>query len=141
MDNMTHMSMSHSFFVPDAEYVIDLEGLMMYLGEKISRGKILVNFLINLKKIVLNIENCILDFICIWCNDRGRTFYSLDAVQKHMSDKGHRKMLHEGLALAEYAEFYDYSSSYPDNVSALCHASIDDSSYVNRNYFIEIILR
>lgn len=34
-----------------------------------------------------------------------------------MSDKGHCKMLHEGIALAEYADFYDYSSSYPDNVS------------------------
>lgn len=58
-----------------------------------------------------------LDFICLWCNDRGRTFYSLDAVRKHMNDKGHCKLLHEGLALAEYAEYYDYSSSYPDNVS------------------------
>lgn len=41
----------------------------------------------------------------------------MDAVRKHMGDKGHCKMLHEGIALAEYAEFYDYSSSYPDNVS------------------------
>lgn len=57
------------------------------------------------------------DYICLWCNDHGRTFYSLDAVRKHMKDKGHCKMLHEGLALAEYSEFYDYSSSYPDNVS------------------------
>lgn len=31
-----------------------------------------------------------------------------------MIDKGHCKMLHEGDALAEYVEFYDYSSSYPD---------------------------
>jgi pre-60S factor REI1 len=31
-----------------------------------------------------------------------------------MQDKGHCKMLHEGEALAEYADFYDYSSSYPD---------------------------
>lgn len=23
-------------------------------------------------------------------------------------------MIHEGIALAEYADFYDYSSSYPD---------------------------
>lgn len=34
-----------------------------------------------------------------------------------MTDKGHCKMLHEGIALAEYADFYDYSSSYPDHVS------------------------
>lgn len=53
----------------------------------------------------------------MWCNDRGRTFYSLDAVRKHMRDKGHCRMLHEGIALAEYADFYDYSSSYPDHVS------------------------
>lgn len=97
VDNMKHMSVVHSFFVPDTEYIIDLEGLIMYLGAKISR-----------------------DFICIWCNERGRTFYTLDAVRKHMIDKGHCKMLHEGLALAEYADFYDYSSSYPDNVSVKC---------------------
>jgi pre-60S factor REI1 len=32
-----------------------------------------------------------------------------------MLDKGHCKMLHEGEALVEYTDFYDYSSSYPDN--------------------------
>lgn len=95
VENVKHMSVAHSFFVPDTEYIIDLEGLLVYLGEKVTR-----------------------DFICLWCNDRGRTFYSLDAVRKHMVDKGHCKMLHEGLALAEYAEFYDYSSSYPDHVSS-----------------------
>lgn len=26
---------------------------------------------------------------------------------------GHTKMLHEGEALLEYSDFYDYSSSYP----------------------------
>ena len=32
-----------------------------------------------------------------------------------MKDKGHCKLLHEGDAIAEYADFYDYSSSYPDD--------------------------
>ena len=32
-----------------------------------------------------------------------------------MMDKGHCKLLHEGDAIVEYADFYDYSSSYPDN--------------------------
>ena len=31
-----------------------------------------------------------------------------------MIDKGHCKLLHEGDAIAEFADFYDYSSSYPD---------------------------
>lgn len=52
--------------------------------------------------------------MCIWCNEKGRTFYGAEAAKNHMLDKGHTKMIHEGLALAEYVDFYDYSSSYPD---------------------------
>uniref|UniRef100_A0A8D8J2M7 Zinc finger protein 622 n=3 Tax=Culex pipiens TaxID=7175 RepID=A0A8D8J2M7_CULPI len=92
IQNVKHMSVKHSFFIPDAEFCIDVEGLLGYLAEKICR-----------------------DFICIWCNEKGRTFYSLDAVRNHMVEKGHCKMLHEGAALAEYVDFYDYSSSYPDH--------------------------
>lgn len=118
VENVKHMSIAHSFFVPDTEYIIDLEGLLMYLGEKVARGKDTIFFCNEIISIFDGILlTFISDFICLWCNDRGRTFYSLDAVQKHMKDKGHCKMLHEGLALAEYADFYDYSSSYPDNVS------------------------
>ncbi|KAI9590668.1 zinc finger protein 622 [Glossina fuscipes] len=92
MDNLKHMSIAHSFFIPDAEYCVDLEGLLYYLGEKVA-----------------------IYFVCLWCNDRGKTFYTLDAVRKHMIDKGHCQMLQEGLALAEYADYYDYSPSYPDH--------------------------
>lgn len=52
--------------------------------------------------------------MCIWCNDKGRTFHTAEAAKNHMLDKGHCKMLHEGFALAEYTDFYDYSASYPD---------------------------
>ncbi|KAL4706824.1 hypothetical protein ACJJTC_010058 [Scirpophaga incertulas] len=90
--NIKHMSEAHSFFIPDLEYCVNVKGLLLYLGEKISQG-----------------------FICIWCNDTGRTFYSMEAARAHMVDKGHCKMLHEGLALAEYSDYYDYSSSYPDH--------------------------
>ena len=92
INNIKHMSIKHSFFIPDTEYCIDVEGLMSYLAEKVCK-----------------------DFMCIWCNEKGRTFYSLDAVRKHMIEKGHCKMLHEGAALAEYVDFYDYSASYPDH--------------------------
>ena len=51
----------------------------------------------------------------MWCNEKGRTFHSADAATRHMIDKGHCKMLHEGPALAEYAPYYDYSPSYPDH--------------------------
>ena len=53
--------------------------------------------------------------MCLWCNEKARNFRSSSAVQKHMIDKGHCKLLHEGDAIAEFADFYDYSSSYPDD--------------------------
>ena len=46
--------------------------------------------------------------MCLWCNEKGKTFYSTKSVQQHMLDKGHTKMLHEGEAVFEYADFYDY---------------------------------
>lgn len=73
--------------------------------------------------------------MCIWCNENGRTFHSAEAALNHMIDKGHCKMLHEGLTLAEYADFYDYSSSYPDNSNDVDKDSevytneLDDSDY------------
>jgi len=90
-ENLKHMSSLHSFFVPDLEYLVDLEGLLTYLGEKVGCG-----------------------FLCLWCNEKGKAFHTVDAAQTHMRDKGHTKMLHEGDALLEYADFYDYRPSYPD---------------------------
>ncbi|KAL5274111.1 ZNF622 family protein [Megaselia abdita] len=90
--NMEHMSVVHSFFIPDMEFCTDLPNLVVYLAEKVKKY-----------------------FICLFCNDDGKAFYSLDAVRKHMSDKGHCQINHEGINMAEYSDFYDYSSSYPDH--------------------------
>ncbi|XP_006814072.1 cytoplasmic 60S subunit biogenesis factor ZNF622-like [Saccoglossus kowalevskii] len=90
-ENVQHMTKVHSFFIPSIDYVSDLEGLIGYLGEKIGEG-----------------------FVCLWCNERGKAFYSAQAVQNHMKDRGHCKMLYEGAAIYEYADFYDYRISYPD---------------------------
>ncbi|XP_047536413.1 zinc finger protein 622 [Vanessa atalanta] len=101
--NLKHMSETHSFFIPDVEYCTDMKGLLLYLGEKISQG-----------------------FMCLWCNETGRTFYSMEAARGHMIDKGHCKMLHEGLALAEYADYYDYSASYPDHGEEEANMDVDE---------------
>lgn len=90
-DNMGHMTTKHSFFLPDAEFIADLEGLITYLGEKVGVGH-----------------------VCLWCNEKGKSFHSSKSVQQHMVDKGHCKMLHEGDVVLEYADYYDYRSSYPD---------------------------
>ena len=90
-DNMKHMTKFHSFFIPDLEFVVDLKGLFGYLGEKVSIGN-----------------------MCLYCGDKGKNFFSTEAVQKHMVDKGHTMINYEGDTILEYADFYDFSSSYPD---------------------------
>lgn len=91
-DNLVHMSFAHSFFVPDFEYIADLSGLLTYLGEKVAVGN-----------------------ICLYCGGTGREFRTLEAVRKHMLDKGHCKLAYdtEGERL-EVSDFYDFRSSYPD---------------------------
>jgi len=46
--------------------------------------------------------------VCLWCNEKGKSFHSTKSVQQHMVDKGHCKLLHEGDVLLEYTDFYDY---------------------------------
>ncbi|CAN8000540.1 unnamed protein product [Ixodes hexagonus] len=89
--NVEHMTAVHSFFIPDADYLVDLEGLLTYLGYKVGVGK-----------------------ACLWCRHE-RSYGTVRAVQQHMADRGHCKMDQGGIdGLMEYADFYDYSSSYPD---------------------------
>ncbi|KAJ1554801.1 hypothetical protein HK405_004039 [Cladochytrium tenue] len=91
-ENMEHMAKTHSFFVPDLEYLVDLEGLVKYLGEKISVGN-----------------------VCLYCNGKGKSFYSLESVRMHMLEKGHCKIPYEeDDDLDEVAEFYDFSSTWDD---------------------------
>ena len=90
-ENVSHMAAVHSFFIPDLEYLTDLSGLLSFLGERIA-----------------------VDNICISCLKKSREFRTLDAVRKHMLDKGHCKIAYgtesERLAVSD---FYDFSSSYP----------------------------
>jgi pre-60S factor REI1 len=89
--NLKHMSTAHSFFIPDFEFVTDVKALMEYLGGKVKEG-----------------------FMCLWCSNNNKAFWSVEATQQHMRDKGHCKIMHEGAYLAEFIDFYDYTTSYPD---------------------------
>jgi pre-60S factor REI1 len=90
-ENLTHMSSSHSFFVPDADYLVDLPGLITYLGEKIAVGN-----------------------VCIYCNGKGRELRTLEAVRKHMLDKAHCKIAYDTEDdRLEVSDYYDFTTSYP----------------------------
>jgi pre-60S factor REI1 len=91
-DNLTHMSTAHSFFIPDADYLIDISGLISYLGEKIAVGN-----------------------ICIYCSGSSREFRTIEATRKHMTDKSHCKIAYDSPDdRLEISDYYDFTSSYPD---------------------------
>ena len=94
--NLSHMSKSHGFFIPDLEYIIDIKGFISYLCEKVG-----------------------MYYMCLHCNDKGKTFHSVESVQHHMIDKCHCNVFFEGDAAFEYAEFYDYTKSYPNRDKTL----------------------
>ena len=89
--SLKHMSSVHGFFIPDLDYLVDLKGLVEYLCE------------------VVGVQRQ-----CLYCHT-ARVFYSVEAVQHHMVDRAHCKLFFEGDSAGEYAEFYDYTKSYPSH--------------------------
>ncbi|WFD49852.1 pre-60S factor rei1 [Malassezia furfur] len=90
--SLAHMQRAHGFFVPERTYLVDEEGLLRYLADKVSVGN-----------------------VCLWCNGRGRGFHDLGAVQQHMLDKSHCKVAYDSQEdQLEFADFYDFRASYPD---------------------------
>ncbi|KAJ9116378.1 hypothetical protein QFC22_004819 [Naganishia vaughanmartiniae] len=99
--NLSHMAVKHSFFLPDTEYLVDVEGLLQYLGEKIAIGN-----------------------VCLYCpaniidedgHPASHEFGSLEAVRAHMNAKGHCKLAYDTeWERQEISEYYDFEASYPD---------------------------
>jgi pre-60S factor REI1 len=113
------MAYAHGLFIPEQEYLTDLEGLITYLGEKIGVGN-----------------------TCIYC---GRSFQTAEGTRAHMIDKGHCKMSYSTQSeILEYSDYYDFTSSYnnhdyedlevvdDDNDSAWSDAD-DDSSVASED--------
>ncbi|XP_067137764.1 cytoplasmic 60S subunit biogenesis factor ZNF622 [Centruroides vittatus] len=101
--NLRHMTLRHSFFVPDPEYVVDLPGLISHLNRKVT-----------------------VDRACPWCD---RCFGSAIAVRRHVADSGHAKIGRGSDGFLEYADFYDYSSGYPKGEPEAIPALLDDSGW------------
>lgn len=91
-ENVRHMFKFHGLYIPERKYLIDLKGLLKYLGEKIGLG------------------NC-----CLSCSFQGR---NIEAVREHMHRKRHTMIPYENEhEKLEISDFYDFSSTY-SNVSA-----------------------
>lgn len=92
-DNLEYMFKHFGFYLPDAEYLTDPEGLVQYLGEKLTYGHV--------------------PLYTSGDDPNAKQFRSLHAVQRHMVDTNQCKMLYEGNE-EEYEEFYDYAEQEAD---------------------------
>ncbi|KAK3939096.1 C2H2 type zinc-finger-domain-containing protein [Diplogelasinospora grovesii] len=90
--NATHMERIHGMFIPEKQYLVDLEGL---LGE--------------LQKRVHKLHEC------LYCHKVKANAF---AVQTHMRDKGHCQIPYDTEEdQLEIGEFYDFRSTYSDEES------------------------
>lgn len=87
--NITHMERIHGMFIPERNYVADLEGLVKHLQRKVREYH-----------------------ECLFC---GKFKSGIFAVQTHMRDTGHCKIPYttEEEQL-EIGDFYDFRSTYSD---------------------------
>ena len=88
--NVHHMAKFHGMFIPEQDYLVNVEGLIKYLFKKITE----------------NHE-------CLYCH---RLKNSISGVQTHMRDKGHCMIAFESEEeMIEVGQYYDFRGSYSDN--------------------------
>ncbi|EIM19249.1 hypothetical protein E3Q22_00495 [Wallemia mellicola] len=89
-ENVRFMEHNFSFYIPDRDFIQNLDGLVQYLADKISIGH-----------------------TCLFCN---KSFTSLESIRKHMLDKSHNKIAYElEEDRDEISDYYDFESSNAQN--------------------------
>ncbi len=88
--NVVHMERIHSMFIPERQYLVDLDGLIGALQQRIYEFH-----------------------ECLYC---GKFRSTAQAVQTHMRDKGHcRVPFSSEEEQLEIGEYYDFRSTYSDD--------------------------
>jgi len=102
--SVTHMERFHGLFIPEKQYLVDLEGLLEQLQKKVREA-----------------------FECLVC---GKVKGDVFAVQTHMRDTAHCKIPYttEPEQL-EIGDFYDFRATYSDDGSE--DESMDDDDKQN----------
>ncbi|KAL6714566.1 pre-60S factor rei1 [Lecanora helva] len=87
--SVMHMTKYHGMFIPEQDYLVNLEGLITWLFEKIfSKHE------------------------CLYCH---KLKGSSESIQTHMKDKGHCMIAFETEGdMIDVGQFYDFSSTYSD---------------------------
>jgi pre-60S factor REI1 len=88
--NVDHMFKTHGMFIPEKDYLVDIDGLLRYLYAKITQN-----------------------YECLYCHAIKGT---ASGVRTHMRDKGHCMIAFETEEeQIEIGQFYDFRSTYSDN--------------------------
>ncbi len=90
--SIMHMTKYHGLFIPEQDYLIDIEGLISWLYGRIFEVH-----------------------ECLYCH---KVKGSAESIQTHMRDKGHCMIAFESEEeMIEVGQFYDFSSTYSDQDS------------------------
>jgi pre-60S factor REI1 len=101
--NAHHMERFHGMFIPEKNYLVNLEGLIQQLQEKVRQAH-----------------------ECLYCDKFKPSVFGL---QTHMRDKGHCKIPYTTEAdQLEIGEFYDFRSTYSDDDDMPDDASVGDQT-------------
>ncbi|KPA83281.1 zinc-finger protein conserved [Leptomonas pyrrhocoris] len=87
--NVQHMEAAHHFMIPMAHHCKDVPALLAYLARKVN------------------------GLMCIVCNERTRSFASLEALRDHMRESNHERLI----LSPEYQEFYDVVLANPEGLA------------------------
>lgn len=91
-ENIEHMSKAHGLYLPEKSYLVDKEGLLTYLGQKVGFGN-----------------------VCLVCSYQGK---DVEAVREHMRSKRHMRIPYENEEdKLELSEFYDFRQTYESSQS------------------------
>lgn len=104
LSNVAHMERSHGMFIPEKQYLVDMEGLLASLQQRVQEFN-----------------------ECLFC---GKVKSNAFAVQTHMRDTGHCKIPYttEDEQL-EIGDFYDFRGTYSDDDDEGMDSDDQESAY------------
>ncbi|KAH6981353.1 C2H2 type zinc-finger-domain-containing protein [Ilyonectria sp. MPI-CAGE-AT-0026] len=99
--NAHHMERFHGMFIPEKKYLVDFDGLLLQLQDKIREAH-----------------------QCLYCDKIKSTVFG---IQTHMRDKGHCKIpFSTEQEQLEIGDFYDFRSTYSDGEGSTDDGSVAD---------------